>query len=339
MGFLQRILDYFARRLTVPAPAPAPSPMPRPINPAATPGRYANIIATEFGGAGDEQPSAYADVKPGWPNRPGVALPYRFIGARPPVRVWRNSKSVDCDIVDVGPHHTSDAYWLQNRRPLAEDEMRQGKGNGAGIDLTPPVMTALGVPGKPGTRTTVLSWEFVGATPAQPKPVPPSAPAATGAPPWLLEAGKDLGFHETGNNRGLEAFIRDGHCGQQGDPWCSISACAWLERAGIPSPRSASSQSFRSHPNFMRLLGPALGAIAVYWRGSPTSGIGHVGFYLGETATQVLTRGGNESDAVRDQFEPKARLFGFWWPKSVPLPKIGPIRVKDADGHPAGSET
>jgi len=48
----------------------------------------------------------------------------------------------------------------------------------------------------------------------------------------------------------------------------------------------------------------------VYWRGSPDSGLGHVGFYMGETATQILTLGGNESDAVREQFEPKSKLRG-----------------------------
>jgi hypothetical protein len=31
---------------------------------------------------------------------------------------------------------------------------------------------------------------------------------------------------------------------------------------------------------------------------------------MGEPATQILTLGGNESDAVRQQFEPKSKLFG-----------------------------
>jgi uncharacterized protein (TIGR02594 family) len=161
----------------------------------------------------------------------------------------------------------------------------------------------------------------------------------TTEPPWLIEARKDLGFHETGDNRGIEHFIKDAHAGQLGDPWCAIAMSAWLERAGVRSPRSASSQTFRHDANFVKLDGPALGAIAVYWRGRQGSGLGHVGIYLGETATQVLTLGGNESDAVRKQFEPKARLWGYWWPKSVPLPAIGPIKVADASGHPVGSVT
>lgn len=161
----------------------------------------------------------------------------------------------------------------------------------------------------------------------------------TTQPPWLTEGLRDLGFHETGENHGIEKFIKDAHAGSLGDPWCAIAMCAWLERAGIRSPRSASSQSFRHDDNYIRLDGPALGGIAVYWRGVKTSGLGHVGMYIGETPTQVLTLGGNESDAVRKQFEPKARLWGYWWPKSVPLPTIGAIKVADAAGHPVGSVT
>lgn len=159
-----------------------------------------------------------------------------------------------------------------------------------------------------------------------------------GSPPWLVRAFEDLGFHETGDNQGIQAFIADAHAGSLGDPWCAIAACAWLERAGIRSPRSASSQSFRRDPNFAKLTGPALGAIAVYWRNSPTSGLGHVGFYVGETATQILTLGGNESDAVREQFEPKTKLWGYWWPKSVPLPPIGAI-MATSGGNSTGKVT
>jgi hypothetical protein len=137
---------------------------------------------------------------------------------------------------------------------------------------------------------------------------------------------------------GIEKFIAQAHCGNPEIPGLTLRN-AKLEQSGIKGTRSASSQSFRKDKNFVKLGGPALGAIAVYWRKSPRSGIGHVGFYLGETRTQILTLGGNESDAVRKQFEPKARLFGYWWPKSVPLPEERVLRVKSNDGQPEGSET
>lgn len=159
-------------------------------------------------------------------------------------------------------------------------------------------------------------------------------------PLWITNGLRDLGFHEKGDNRGIEKFIEQAKAGHLGDPWCAIWANAKLEQSDVSGTRSASSQSFRHDPlKFVQLAGPALGAIVVFWRHSRSSGLGHVGFYMGETVSQVLTLGGNESDAVRKQFEPKARLYGYWWPKSVALPKIEVIRVKDQDGHPVGSVT
>jgi uncharacterized protein (TIGR02594 family) len=155
-------------------------------------------------------------------------------------------------------------------------------------------------------------------------------------PRWITNGVKDLGFHETGKNLGIDKFIKQANCGKLGDPWCAIWTNAKLEQSDVPGTRSASSQSFRKHKNFVKLEKPALGALAVYTRGKPNSGLGHVGFYIGETSTQVLTLGGNESDAVRKQFEPKTRLVGYFWPKSVDLPKGGVIKVKSEDGNPVG---
>lgn len=155
-------------------------------------------------------------------------------------------------------------------------------------------------------------------------------------PAWVATGLKDLGFHETGDNQGIQKFIDQAHCGHLGDPWCAIWTNAKLEENNIPGTRSPSSQSFRQDPNFVQLNTPAFGAIVVYTRGH---GLGHVGFYMGETKTQILTLGGNESDAVRKQFEPKAKFVGYFWPKSVPLPQGGAIMVKSEDGQPEGKVT
>lgn len=162
---------------------------------------------------------------------------------------------------------------------------------------------------------------------APPAPVP--QPAASADPAWYTWAQGEVGFHETGNNQGIEKYIALGKCGAPGDPWCAIFANAALEASGLPGTRSASSQSFRSHPDFVQLAGPAKGAIAVFWRISKESGQGHVGFYDKEDATHVYTLGGNENDMVQDAPLPKDSaafgLIGYWWPKSVPLPAIGAI--------------
>lgn len=158
-------------------------------------------------------------------------------------------------------------------------------------------------------------------------------------PLWYTYGLQDLGFHEVGENLGIDRFIAQAHCGELGDPWCAIWANAKLEQAGIKGTRSASSQSFRHSEDFIRLMGPVLGAIVVYWRGHKNSMLGHVGFYAGETPSQILTLGGNESDAVRKQFEPRLKLYGYWWPKAVAIPSVGIVKVSSIDGHPIGTVT
>jgi uncharacterized protein (TIGR02594 family) len=163
-----------------------------------------------------------------------------------------------------------------------------------------------------------------------PAPAPKPAGAFAGAPPWFVAAMHEIGFHEVGNNGGLDRYIAMAHCGANGEPWCAIFANAMLESSGVTGSHSASSQSFRTDPHFVQLSGPALGAIAVFWRGSgPSSGIGHVGFYRGEDAASIWVLGGNESDMVQIEALPKSSssfgLTGYWWPRDVPLPAIGPV--------------
>lgn len=183
-------------------------------------------------------------------------------------------------------------------------------------------------------------------TPPAPLPAPPRAPpiAGTGipsgpyagSPPWFQWALLEIGFHETGNNQGLERYIGLSKTGAEGDPWCAIFANAALESVGVTGTRSPSSQSFRTNSNFVQLTTPALGCIVVFWRGSKTSGLGHVGFYRGEGPNSIWTLGGNENDMV--QIEALAKnsasfgVIGYWWPKSVPLPTGGPVLM--ATGSP-----
>jgi hypothetical protein len=137
------------------------------------------IVATNFA---DSQ-VAYSDVKPGWNDRYGVALPYRFQGERPKVKVTRNGKSIVCEIMDVGPWNTNDPYWEKGARPQAESgtDMSGRTTNKAGIDLTIPADKALGLNGK-----GLVDWEFVKAAvkpdePDEPDDEPSSIPAVEAA--------------------------------------------------------------------------------------------------------------------------------------------------------------
>lgn len=150
-------------------------------------------------------------------------------------------------------------------------------------------------------------------------------------PVWYEWALKEIGQHELPQNRGpvVQRYIVTSHCGHEGDPWCAIFVNAALEANGIRGTRSPSSQSFRHSPDFVKLTGPALGAIVVYWRISPNSGLGHVGFYASETDGYIETLGGNEQDAVRRELMIKAgKTFGFvgyYWPMRMPMPELAKV--------------
>lgn len=140
----------------------------KPTEPSPSPDqtRFTNITATMF----SDESVAYTDVAPGWNSRYGVALPYHFPGTRPTVRVWKDGKSIDCEIVDVGPWYDGrsgwpeDPYWQTHTRPRAESDPRT---NGAAIDLTPAADAAIGLEGK-----GLVDWEFVEAA-VEPPPPPP----------------------------------------------------------------------------------------------------------------------------------------------------------------------
>jgi len=178
---------------------------------------------------------------------------------------------------------------------------------------------------------------FGGSKPVSPPAPQPDAPAAK-TPPWMAWAAKEVGFHETGENRDITRYTVPAKCGSEGDPWCAIFVNAALESTGVAGSRSAMARSFEHHPGFVKLDGPAYGAITTMWRGSPSSGTGHCFFYVGHLDdSHVLALGGNQSDQVCRQAEPLNRMVGFYWPKGVGLPKIGRIDVRADAGE--GTET
>ena len=122
---------------------------------------FVDITATVFGGLLDRNNSAY-DGHLITDQEMGVALPCRFKGKLPKVRVTnpQTGRSVTCGIVDVGPWNTDDAYWEAGARPQAESgtDHRGRKTNRAGIDLTPAAARAIGINGK-----GKVNWQFVDA--------------------------------------------------------------------------------------------------------------------------------------------------------------------------------
>jgi uncharacterized protein (TIGR02594 family) len=217
----------------------------------------------------------------------------------------------------------------------------QGEGPARRSEAAKAAAAPAAVPARGSSRSTNWLASLMGAIAGMFRPAASAAADAKPAdkrPPWLAKAESYLGFHERPGNRGIEEFIALAKCGESGDPWCAIFVNACLEAAGLRGTRSAMARSFERDGNFVKLAGPALGAIATMWRDSPSSGSGHVFFYLGENENGVLALGGNQSDRVCRQYEPRARITGYWWPKSAALPKVGSIVVRDAGARAGGSE-
>ena len=119
---------------------------------------HSNITATEFGGGGDDQDSAYPDIDWIDSNTRGVALPYKWKESpRPKVTVRGPAGEITTDIVDLGPWNLDDQeYVLGTARPMVETQYEEGTQaengqvptNDAAIDLTPPIAAAVGISGK-----------------------------------------------------------------------------------------------------------------------------------------------------------------------------------------------
>lgn len=119
-------------------------------------------------------------------------------------------------------------------------------------------------------------------------------------------------------------------------PWCGIFAGMVMKKAGLSMPAILvrASQWGRAGNWGRELIAPRPGCIMVFTR----NGGGHVGFYMGETATHFRILGGNQSNSVSLTWIAKDRLAegGMRWPKGVPLPAAYRIPLK-ANGEKAST--
>lgn len=110
-------------------------------------------------------------------------------------------------------------------------------------------------------------------------------------------------------------------------PWCAGFVGGVLERAGFRSSRSAAARSYLKWG--IALESPVPGCVVVFWRGTPSSGSGHVAFVVGrDERGRLLCLGGNQGDAVTIAPFERRRVLGYRWPaeavcdRNVPLPVL-----------------
>ena len=113
------------------------------------------------------------------------------------------------------------------------------------------------------------------------------------------------------NPRIVEYFAKCGHSWVKDDEtaWCAAFMGFCLETAGIKSTRQLNARSYLNFGTPVAV--PSLGDIVVFWRGSKNGWEGHVGFFIKETNTGILTLGGNQADQVFIAEYPKNQLLGY----------------------------
>lgn len=151
--------------------------------------------------------------------------------------------------------------------------------------------------------------------------LPPKVPTrAAGEPKWLALARAEIGVKEfagEADNPKIMGYFRDaGFAGIDSETtsWCAGFANACLERSGVPGSKSLAARSFLQWGK--KVTSPKPGDIVVFWRNSPSSWQGHVGFFLSQSATHISVLGGNQGDAVKIANYPKNQLLGFREPVS-----------------------
>ena len=148
----------------------------------------------------------------------------------------------------------------------------------------------------------------------------PDEVPVSGEPAWLKLARADLGIKEVpgpgANPEIMRAWRYCDYDPPNGDEtaWCSAKACEWMERAGLPSTRAPNARSWEKWG--AELKKPKVGAVTVFWRGSPTGWQGHVALYIGPGSKPgtVKVLGGNQSNGVTIADYSSAQVISYRWP-------------------------
>jgi len=141
-------------------------------------------------------------------------------------------------------------------------------------------------------------------------------------PYWLAKAREYEGLREVpgkGTNKTILrwwSLIRMPFTDDE-TPWCAAFVGGVLEEVGIKSTRSASAKSYLKFGT--ALANPAVGAIAVLWRGRRDGPFGHVAFVEGvDQHGNIVLRGGNQGDSSNAKPFGRDRVLAWRWPSIYP---------------------
>lgn len=153
--------------------------------------------------------------------------------------------------------------------------------------------------------------------------------------PWIVEAHRLIGVKEIegeANSQTIMNWADVLDIGYSSDEvaWCGlfVAHCISSQLPGEPLPNNP--LGARKWKNFGREVEPQLGAVLVFWRSSPDSWKGHVGFYWAEDETHYHVLGGNQSNSVNVKRITKKRLIAARWPNGEP--DSGIVRLASSAG-------
>ena len=137
--------------------------------------------------------------------------------------------------------------------------------------------------------------------------------------PWYEDAMSIIGLHEDRDNSELAAWLRsDG--ATVGDPseipWCGDAVETAIKRTLVDEDVPTNPYLAANWAKWGTAVPPQLGCVLSFWRGSPTSWKGHVGFYAGESASNFYVLGGNQRDqmSIAPLSKRRLRTNGSRWP-------------------------
>ena len=181
---------------------------------------------------------------------------------------------------------------------------------------------------------------------------PAGAPVAAGAaagdeahpPVWYEEARNLLGLREGPGKKDNPTILDwaddlDIHYKSDDIPWCGLFVAHCVGSTLPDEPLPTNPLGAKNWAKFGVGSNVAPGAVLVFWRESPTSGKGHVGFYYGEDDTAYHVLGGNQGDSVSVTRVAKNRLVqnGVRRPASFP-PLAGGVVRRKPDGSLSKNE-
>lgn len=168
-------------------------------------------------------------------------------------------------------------------------------------------------------------------------PVPPKVETE---PVWLRRARMEVGVSEIAGKQHSKRVLSYWELAKlpftdDETPWCAGFVGAMLEDCGIKGTRSGMA---RSYEKWGQPCGAVPGAVVIFWRGSKTSGSGHVGFVAGrDQYGNLLVLGGNQGDAVNIKPFSVDRVTAYRWPAGFD-PSGAPLTVSQSDGQVSTNE-